>query len=220
MNQPFDIDSGKISQLPFTLSYPIEQAATAIEKQQYGKAMNHLIDFFEISAPFCSFVFLRLLQQASTNNAAILPALRQFVDKIDNKRPLSFGDWLNDLLTPLIAAAAKHMPQSSLTKSFCDNIYIKRRNILLGSKTSASIVQLRNEYRGHSTTLSEEIYRQVVEQLIPRTQSMLNAIMPLANCSYVINRDCYKISSDATNEQPAFTIDLYPLVFCDENDFR
>ncbi len=134
MNQPFDIDSGKISQLPFTLSYPIEQAVTAIEKQQYGKAMNHLIDFFEISAPFCSFVFLRLLQQASTNNAAILPALRQFVDKIDNKRPLSFGDWLNDLLTPLIAAAAKHMPQSSLTKSFCDNIYIKRRNILLGSK--------------------------------------------------------------------------------------
>lgn len=220
MNQPFDIDSGKISRLPFTLSYPIEQAVSAIEKRLYGKAMNHLIDFFEISAPFCSFVFLRLLQHASSSNTAIAPALRQFVDKIDSKRPLSFGDWLNDLLTPLVAAAAKHIPQSSLTKSFCDNIYIKRRNILLGSKTSASIVQLRNEYRGHSTTLSEEIYKQVVEQLVPRTSSMLKAIMPLASCSYVIKRDCYKISFNDTDTQTSFTIDLYPLVFCDENDFR
>ena len=182
MNQTFNIPSEKISLLPYTLSHPIKQAADAIQAQHYGKAMNHLIDFFEISTPFCSFVFLRLLQLAAADNAAIQPALRQFVDKIDSKRPLSFGDWLNDLLTPLIATAAKHIPQASLTEAFCNNIYIKRRNILLGSKASPSIVQLRNEYRGHSTTLSEEIYKQVVEQLIPRTVSMLNAILPLASC--------------------------------------
>ena len=219
MNQNLCKTPSQLTTLPFTLSHPISAAAQAIEAQQYAKAMNHLIDFFEISAPFCSFVFLRLLQAASLN-AATQPVLRQFVDKIDSKRPLSFGDWLNDLLTPLIAAAAKHIPQWSLTESFCNNIYIKRRNILLGSKTSASIVQLRNEYRGHSTTLSEEIYKQVVEQLIPRANSMLCAIEPLAACTYEINRDCYKISFQATPSQPALTIDLFPLVFCDENDYR
>ena len=197
MNQNLCKTPSQLTTLPFTLSHPISAAAQAIEAQQYAKAMNHLIDFFEISAPFCSFVFLRLLQAASLN-AATQPVLRQFVDKIDSKRPLSFGDWLNDLLTPLIAAAAKHIPQWSLTESFCNNIYIKRRNILLGSKTSASIVQLRNEYRGHSTTLSEEIYKQVVEQLIPRANSMLCAIEPLAACTYEINPDCYNISFQAT----------------------
>ena len=220
MNQTFNIPSEKISLLPYTLSHPIKQAADAIQAQHYGKAMNHLIDFFEISTPFCSFVFLRLLQLAAADNAAIQPALRQFVDKIDSKRPLSFGDWLNDLLTPLIATAAKHIPQASLTEAFCNNIYIKRRNILLGSKASPSIVQLRNEYRGHSTTLSEEIYKQVVELLIPRTVSMLNAILPLASCSYEINCRCYKISFAEAPDRPAVTIDLYPLVFCDDNDYR
>ena len=43
MNQPFDIDSRKISRLPFTLSYPIEQAVTAIEKQQYGKTNRNAL---------------------------------------------------------------------------------------------------------------------------------------------------------------------------------
>ena len=62
MNQTFNIPSEKISLLPYTLSLPIKQAADAIQAQHYGKAMNHLIDFFEISTPFCSFVFLRLLQ--------------------------------------------------------------------------------------------------------------------------------------------------------------
>ena len=58
-----------ISKLPYTLSFPVEKAMSAIEQQQYGKAMNHILDFFEISAPFISFVFLRLLQEQSDGKA-------------------------------------------------------------------------------------------------------------------------------------------------------
>ena len=83
MNQNLCKTPSQLTTLPFTLSHPISAAAQAIEAQQYAKAMNHLIDFFEISAPFCSFVFLRLLQAASLN-AATQPVRRQFVDKIDS----------------------------------------------------------------------------------------------------------------------------------------
>ena len=37
-----------ISKLPYTLSFPVEKAMSAIEQQQYGKAMNHILCF---SAP-------------------------------------------------------------------------------------------------------------------------------------------------------------------------
>ena len=60
-----------IAHLPYTLSFPVENAMTAIDQQQYGKAMNHMLDFFEISIPFVSFVFLRLLQGKSDQNQQI-----------------------------------------------------------------------------------------------------------------------------------------------------
>ena len=48
-----------LPQLPYTLSHPLEQAHAAYTEGKYGRAMNHLLDFFEISAPFCSYNFLR-----------------------------------------------------------------------------------------------------------------------------------------------------------------
>ena len=48
MNQNLCKTPSQLTTLPFTLSHPISAAAQAIEAQQYAKAMNHLIDFFEI----------------------------------------------------------------------------------------------------------------------------------------------------------------------------
>ncbi|MCD8236862.1 MAG: hypothetical protein LUD00_09465 [Prevotellaceae bacterium] len=205
-----------ISKLPYTLSHPLEQAYTAYTNEKYGKAMNHILDFFEISIPFCSYIFLRMLQQVAPGQPAVMPVLEQFVNKIDTKRPLSFGDWLNDLFTPLLAASVKFMPQDSLAMSFAANIYVKRRNVLLGSKTMPSIVQIRNEYRGHSTALSEEIYHDVDDRLLPRLCSMIEALKPLDSCGYDIGEGRYKIDFPTTGKQ----IDLYPLVFCNNQDYR
>lgn len=205
-----------VTQMPYTLSHPLEQAHAAYCEGKYGRAMNHLLDFFEVSVPFCSYIFLRLLQQEAATQSTILPVLEQFVNRIDAKRPLSFGDWLNDLFTPLLSAAIKHLPNDPLSSSFSATIYIKRRNVLLGSKSMPSIVQIRNEYRGHSTTLSEEIYRGVDDLLLPRVSAMIKALMPLSKCRYDIGLGRYKIDFAMTGKR----IDLYPLVFCNERDYR
>ncbi len=209
-------NTDNISKLPYTLSHPLIQAQAAYSDAKYGRTMNHLLDFFEISTSFCSYIFLRLLQQEAQSQPAVMPALEQFVNKIDTKRPLSFGDWLNDLFTPMMAAAAKYIPENPLTVSFTANIYVKRRNVLLGSKTRQSIVQIRNEYRGHSTTLSEEIYHDVCNLILPYIRSMTEALAPLTSCTYDIGKGRYRIDFPAEGRQ----IDLYPFVFCNENDYR
>lgn len=205
------------SNLPYTLSFPVEKALSAIDQNQYGKAMNHLLDFFEISIPFVSFVFLRLLQEQSVQNRQIQKTLESYVNKIDQKRPLSMGDWLNDLLNPLLLCAIKFIPGNALVKTFSDHIIEKRKNILLGDKHTPSIVQIRNEYRGHSTTLSESIYRDVVVQLESRFLKLLKALFPLTLCRYNICEGKYVVSYDAEDH---WEIDLYPLVFTNSNDYR
>ena len=204
-----------IANLPYTLSFPIEKAMSSIDQQQYGKAMNHILDFFEISTPFVSFVFLRLLQEKSVHNQQVQMALEAFVNKIDQKRPLSLGDWINDLLNPLLLAAINSIPENQLTQSFQNSIIEKRKNILLGDKRTPSIVQIRNEYRGHSTTLSENLYRDVVAQMESRFLKLLEALHPLTLCSYEITEGKYII----TNES-GWSIDLFPLVFTNSKDYR
>ena len=206
-----------VTNLPYTLSFPIENAMSSIRSQQYGKAMNHMLDFFEISAPFISFVFLRLLQQRAAQNPQIQAVLAAYVSKIDQKRPLSFGDWLNDLLNPVLQAACRFIPGNPLTCSFRDTVFVKNKNILLGDRKTPSVVQIRNEYRGHSTTLSEAIYRDVVAQLEFRFLKLLEALHPLTLCAYDIREGRYVISCESDN---AWKVDLYPLVFTNSSDYR
>ena len=206
-----------IAHLPYTLSFPVEQAVAAIEQQQYGKAMNHVLDFFEISFPFISFVFLRLLQEKAAQNQQIQKTLEAYVNKIDQKRPLSMGDWLNDLMNPLLLSAIKFMPEHPLAQSFSGTIIEKNKNILLGDKHTASIVQIRNEYRGHSTTLSETIYRDVVSQMEARLLRLLKALSPLTRCRYDIREGRYVITYASEDR---WEIDLFPLVFTNAKDYR
>lgn len=214
--QPYMFDTDDITSLPYTLRHPLLQAHKAYSGEKYGKAMNHMLDFFEISSSFCSYIFLRLLLQVSHTKPGAKLAAEQFVNRIDQKRPLSFGDWLNDLFTPLLAAACKFLPEHPLTESFAANIYMKHRNILLGNKQMQSIVQIRNEYRGHTTTLSENIYHGVADMLMPRICMMIDALRPLSRCSYSIDSEHYIINFDELHQQ----IDLYPLVYCDAQDYR
>lgn len=205
-----------MEKLPYTLSFPIQKIEFAIKEQQYGKAMNHLLDFFEISIPFISFIFFRLLQEKS-DQKQVQNVLETYVNKIDMKRPLSLGDWLNDLFNPLLFAAIKFIPDNDLTMSFLNNIVERRKNILLGDKRTPSIVQIRNEYRGHSTTLSETIYRDVVVGLEPRFFRLLEAMLPLTLCLYDIKEGKYEITLEG---DLGWNIDLYPLVFTNSNDYR
>ena len=214
---PQDIVDEAVERLPFTLSHPIHQEQAALAEGHYKRAMEHLLDFFIISSSYVSFVFLRLLETQMEESSLARQTLENFVQKLDMKRPLSFGDWINDLMTPLLRTAQTVLPDHPLTQSFGNHIYVKGKNVLLGTSKIPSVVKIRNDFAGHSTVLSEHIYRQVVEQLEPRMIALLQALRPLVSCSFDIAEGRYRISF---SDDSLAAIDLFPLVFVGDQDYR
>ena len=108
-----------IAQLPFTLAFPISRAAEQISAGNYGRAMNHTLDFLEISVQYLSCLLFVRLQRHEADMAQADRALNRIVTKIDTKRPLSFGDWVNDIFTPLVRTAAAEIPGDPLAATSC-----------------------------------------------------------------------------------------------------
>ncbi len=181
-----------IAQLPPSLSMPIAGWMEAIEKENFALAMNFSIDFLEISIQYVSCYLFCLLQEQECDLDVADRKLKSIVDKIDTKRSLSFGDWLNDIFNPIVKIAQKEFPDSTLVQSLSAELFRRGANRLLGTKNEPSVVKIRNEYKGHSTTLSNEIYKGVVFTLEPQVLALLRAVRPL----YTIEK-----------------INLYPLVF-------
>lgn len=235
--------------LPYTLATPMEQICQHIRAKNYGKAMNYALDFFEISTQYLSCLLLIYIQEEQAQSGASGESLHRIINKIDQKRPLSFGDWVNDIFTPLASIAAKEIPNNPLVASIHKYIITKKKNILLGDKREPSIVQIRNEYKGHSTTLSETIYQGVVYTLEPRILLFLEAMLPLTEWFYFtlpenesgklillngttlqekmvkevppfMKKHHYYISPNPIGDiVPTNVIDVFPLVFCNEQQF-
>ena len=165
--------------LPHTLSHPYDQFLKHRDAAQWSKAANYLLDFFEAGVQYVSVVLLGLLRDEVLKSGYV-PGdnVTKVVAKIDGKRPLSMGDWCNDILPPLVREIAAVLPEHPLSRTLPE-VVGKKRNIFLGSKAEKSIVQVRNEYKGHSTTLSESIYAEVVDMLLPRAEKWIAALQPL-----------------------------------------
>lgn len=228
-----------INSLPYTLALPVSCIYNEIEKGDYFRAMNHMLVFFEISAQYLSAVLLQMARNSTT--AAAQSVAVNFVEKIDNKRPLSFGDWTNELLTPLMSITEKENSDSMLVQAICKSIYVKHVNKLTDSKNEMSIVRIRNEFRAHAAVFSDEIYRKVLLQLEPRFLAMLQALEPLTYANFVaIGSDGEKWLMNGTEPMVADDIelpspqkghyyimsrvdgsvtDLYPLVLMNKDNF-
>ena len=168
-----------IESLPYTLAAPVKRLFEHVAANEFGKAMNYALDFVEISTQYVSMLLLvRLMEKESELPFEQRRAVR-IVNKIDNKRPLSLGDWINDILVPLLLAAKDRLGDDPLVQSMLQHLMRKQSCVLLGDKREPSVVQIRNEYRGHSTTLSENIYRGVTYTLEPRIITLLQALSPL-----------------------------------------
>lgn len=161
--------------LPFTLAAPFRRAATSMQEELYRDAVNHILDFYEIGTQYASAVIFKLLL-----DKGFAESLEPVVRKIDLKRPLSFGDWMVDIFTYLLTTARKLMPEHPLVAALAEQLMVKRVNILLGYKKDRSIVQVRNDTRGHDTTLSERIYKRTCGELLPRMYKFLEGLAPLA----------------------------------------
>ena len=140
--------------LPYTVSHPLEQLYLTVEQGNYAKAKDYLLELFELGAQYLSAVLLAILR-GQPGADAVAPVVR----KIDQKRPLSFGDWCNDILPPLTAALVKQMPDSPLAAALARRTS-PRFNLFIGGKSETSIVYYRNQYKGHGTMLTDDKYRE------------------------------------------------------------
>ncbi len=174
-----DLIRRSLSELPSTMSMPVASLIEQIGKENYALAMNHAIDFLEISVQYISCCLFSRLQEIEKDIDPSARPMRAIVDKIDTKRSLSFGDWVNDIFNPIVKAALKEMPDDALVQSIGRELFRKGANLLLGTKSDPSAVKIRNEYKGHSTTLSNEIYKDVVYTLEPHILNMLRAAAPI-----------------------------------------
>lgn len=197
---------------PFTLAHPLEQYEAQKSSGNYSKAMNYALDFFEISTQYLTVLLLGLIRERYSIETAN-SHISFVVSRIDAKRPLSFGDWANDLLPRTVQAARELIPDEPLTQAV-SALSNKKRNLLLGGKKEASIVQIRNEYKGHSTTLAESIYMKVLAELEPRMEEMTTALAPLANLAEKVEEGHFYIERDG--QQLA---DLYPVVHANDKGY-
>ena len=197
---------------PFTLAHPLEQYEAQKAAGNYSKAMNYALDFFEISTQYLSILLLGLIREHYEPQMANAH-VSFVVGKIDTKRPLSFGDWANDILPRTVQAARELIPDDPLTQAM-SAISSKKRNLLLGGKREASIVQIRNEYKGHSTTLAESIYMNVLAELEPRMEEMTVALAPLSDLEENVEEGHFWLQRGG--ERMA---DLYPIVHANEKGY-
>lgn len=196
------------SKLPFSLSHPLEQYRLQRADGVYSKAMNYALDFFEISAQYLSIVMVGMVRAAATET---MPAgAVAVINKIDTKRPLSFGDWANDILPKAVAAARECLPNEPLTVAMTA-VAGPKRNLWLGSKREKSLVQIRNEYKGHGTTLAESIYEEVVGMIEERVEELAAAIVVLEQYPERPDKSHFYIGTVAHGE-----VDVYPLIHHNE----
>lgn len=197
---------------PFTLAHPLEQYEAQKAAGIYSKAMNYALDFFEISTQYLSMLLLGLIREhydPQTPNDHV----NFVVGKIDAKRPLSFGDWANDILPRTAHAARELIPDEPLTQAV-SALSNKKRNLLLGGKKEVSLVQIRNEYKGHSTTLAESIYMQVLDEIEPRMEEMTEVLAPLANYTEKVEEGHFYLVLDGVQKA-----DLYPIIHANNEGY-
>ncbi len=206
--------SQSMERLPSTLSKPIASLSREVERENFSAGMNYALDFLEISVQFVSCCLFVLLQDAEAGLPENGRAMKAIVDKIDSKRSLSFGDWVNDIFNPTVKAASREIPDNPLVQSILGVLFSKGANRLLGTRTEPSVVRIRNEYKGHSTTLSNEIYRGVVYTLEPQILAMLKAVEPMQEFKF-FQKDGHCMFRSPEGREA----DLHPLVFRHEKGY-
>ena len=186
-------------QLPLTLSNPLAAAGKATEENRWQRAMNYYLDFMETGASYVSVVLLAMLRnQVIASGSPAKPGVQAAVNKIDAKRPLSFGDWVNDILAPLSVEAAKQFPQNKFVVDVV-SVAGRKQNVFLPSKGDMGVVQIRNKYKGHGTTLSESLYEDVVQQLKPKVERFATAISAILECGVDFQKDLFPLILHSEN---------------------
>lgn len=167
--------------LPYTLAHILERYHDKASHAEWQRAMNYMLDFFEISSQYLSLVLLnRLRRHLLDTGAQPSETLRDVVRFMDTKRPMSLGDWCNDVLRKLVVETRAQLPQDPVMTALWQ-IINKRRNIYVDSVNGLGVVASRNTIRGHATTMTDTYYQEQVRRLEPQLTAIEEAVAPIGD---------------------------------------
>jgi hypothetical protein len=151
-----------------------------LTEKNYLRAFRRYLDFFEISIQYCSSIMLSILKH---KKIPFDETLQQVSAKIVEKE-LSTGDWINSIFFVLLKKANELIPDDKFIDSLHDTLNDSKGNILLGwssrkEEEYKSLPYFRNTYFGHDSSLSENIYKDILTRIEPRIFVMLKAMAPL-----------------------------------------
>lgn len=166
---------------PFSMISILENYEELLREQNYFKAFIRCVNFVEISVQYCSSLMLSLLKY---RQVPFDDTVREVASKIVSK-PLSMGDWINDIFMVLLKRSVELIPDEPLIRSLHDVLMEPKGNILQGwssrqGEEFQSIGYFRNKYIGHGLLLAEEKYLSILEKIEPRIFTMVEAMLPLA----------------------------------------
>lgn len=228
--------SDSIKYLPYTFAFPINNVFQSIAKKEYGKGMNYALDFFEISILWLSsYLLKKLISNKNKLSRHSVDKLREVIRFIDLKRPMSFGDSINAIFLPLLNVAKADL-DNDLVSSLFNHLMKKNQCVLLGDKKEPGVVHIRNEYKAHSTTLSENLYKGLLYTLEPNVIILLKALLPLQQMKVFSLSDNKTLSHQGLNaslidldkadcidshyylNDTEELLDLFPLIFCNKGE--
>ncbi|MBQ8204886.1 MAG: hypothetical protein IJZ78_03610 [Alistipes sp.] len=235
-----------INELPFSLAHPLDQLRQSLDEEDYYRSMILALDLVEVSLQWLSTLMLVRLISHPTHSAKSMERMQRVVTKIDTKRSLSMGDWLVEIFVPLATSLREDIPNDPMAEAIAKHLFKGNACRLLGDKREPSVVNIRNEYRGHSTTLSQELYRGVVYTLETHLLALLNATAPLHSGDYYSTKEDvargplrishkgsathdYNPSTEAVAANHYYatidtasgrqTYDLFPLIYCSDEGY-
>lgn len=165
---------------PYSIISILQDYEENIAEEEYSKAFKRYIDFFEISIQYCSSLLLSLIKHQKLE---FNETLQNVATKIVSK-PLSTGDWINDIFIVLVNEAHNIIPNEAVVDSLYQMLHEPKGNILQGwgsrkGEEFKSIAYFRNAFLGHDTSLAEEIFADGLKLIESRIFRMLEALAPL-----------------------------------------
>jgi hypothetical protein len=202
----FDYQLRKAYQgFPYSIISVLSGYEEFLNEKNYMRAFRRYIDFFEISVQYCSSLMLSILKH---ENITFDETLQQVSVKIVEKE-LSTGDWINSIFLVLLKKSMEMLPDDKFINSLHDSLDEPKGNILLGWSSKKdeeykSLPYFRNTYLGHDTSLSENIYKDILTRIEPRIFVMLKAMAPLAKyCTFSVDKVV-----DDESEKKKYTVKL------------
>ena len=194
---------------PSAISHRVVRYFEETQKGDYLRASMIMRDFFEITMSYVSTVLIHEIDEQLDGSDS---DYKKIIDKLISK-PLSTGDWVNDIFLALIKLTKALNIQSELINSIHEKMMEKKGNLLQGWSYKsedpyefAGFAKIRNDYFGHETTLNDTELKKLLTILEPRMLKFLDAILPIAEyTAFSVKKESPKKEGE---EYASYTINL------------